>query len=65
MFVWWNELEVEYFFIVVFIELVCYDYFIVLDDYGFCYVVVYLIDEVLEFLGEMVYIEVCLCVCEG
>ena len=35
------------------------------DDYGSRYAAVYLTDEVMESLGETVYIEVCLRVREG
>ena len=63
--VWRNEPEAEHLSIAALTEPVRYDHFTAPDDYGSRYAAVYLTDEVMESLGETVYIEVCLRVREG
>lgn len=57
--VWRNEPEAEHLSIAALTEPVRYDHFTAPDDYGSRYAAVYLTDEVMESLGETVYIEVC------
>lgn len=63
--VWRNEPEAEHLSIAALTEPVRYDHFSALNDYGSRYAAVYLTDEVMESLGETIYIEVCLRVREG